>query len=389
MCLLVFRLVLGIFIQIASIVARTEFLSMNKYTMNKSGNDTRREFEKHLDRDYQLIEKGHCMLSANYGESNQVSICNGKIVSCHAISRNQLNLIADNVDDPNHIIAVKERRSFLEEANRGNHLQRTSIGKFSAGNWACEKHENDFKNIDCCQIDLSSRENILNTVLRVVCRHNLLMQLRWFPIYKHCQTDLGWQQIIEHGFIDSISDEEAEVFLRKWRDFASAVNSMAQYLIQKIREKDWNCLQIRTCMLKSKPTVAGWGCSYWNDPLNNHHIDLAYLIAIPQEYGHALITACKSSDQFRLNDITKIHSCIPYDSNPHKLHIACSNTRKLLSNWIWGANELGIRPTFYNSWDDSEKNKVDKWFLRDEKTKKSVWNGISCPSDLPLLFPTC
>ena len=214
----------------------------------------------------QSIEKGHCMLSANYGDSSQVSICNDNIVCCHAISRNQLNLIADNDDDPNHIIAIKERRSFLQEANQGDHLQRTSIGNFCAGNWACKKHENDFKDIDNCQINLSNPENVLNTVLRVVFRHNLLMQLRWIPISKHCQTDLGWQQIIEHVFIDSVSDEEAEVILSEWRDVASAVNSMAQFLVQKIREKNWKCLQIHTCMLKSEPTVAGWGCSFGRYP---------------------------------------------------------------------------------------------------------------------------
>ena len=243
----------------------------------------------------------------------------------------------------------------MRKQTRATILQRTSIGKFCTGNWACKKHENDFKDIDNCQINLSNPENVLNTVLRVVFHHNLLMQLRWIPISKHCQTDLGWQQIIEHVFIDSVSDEEAEVILSEWRDVASAVNSMAQFLVQKIREKNWKCLQIRTCMLKSEPTVAGWGCSFWRDPLNEHHIDLGYMIAIPQDYGHALITACKSSDQFRVNDITKVHRCIPYDSNPHKLYTACSNTRKSLSNWIWGFNELGIRPTLYDSWNNAEK----------------------------------
>ena len=56
-----------------------------------------------------------------------------------------------------------------------------------------------------------------------------------------------------------------------------------QFPVGKLRDED--------------PHKEGW----------RNHIELGYVIVIPQEYGHAIITACAASDQFRSEEITQIH----------------------------------------------------------------------------------
>ena len=60
-------------------------------------------------------------------------------------------------------------------------------------------------------------------------------------------------------------------------------------------------------------------------------------------------------------------------------------TRKSLSNWIWGFNELGIKASLYKSWNYDEKKRANDW-VRNEQMKKSVWFNQYEPLDLPLLL---
>ena len=114
-------------------------------------------------------------------------------------------------------------------------------------------------------------------------------------------------------------------------------------------------------------------------------IELGYTIVIPQEFGHAIIAACEHSDQTLIKDIAHIHRCIPFDVKSNELYIATKQTKKLMSNWVWGFNELGIKASTYENWDRNVQKRVNEW-LREEKKKKSVWLDKLNPSHLPLLF---
>ena len=229
--------------------------------MNQLNNENKFAFEKNFKKRYNMIERGYCMLSNSALNFDQESDCEGEIGNRHAISRRHLKLIANDDVSKNHIIATKEKRTFFEHAQHGDILQRTSINEFSSGRWACQVHDNYFKNLDAELIDLSDSENLFKAVCRVVFRHNLLMHLRWIPIWNYCQTESGWNQLKENIFNQPVSDEHANEVLKEWSNVAAAIHSKAQKVGRKLREKDWNALNIRACMLKSKPTVAGWGLS--------------------------------------------------------------------------------------------------------------------------------
>ena len=365
--------------------------------MNRPQKEYEFAFEKCLNDHYTKIEKGHCILSQTAINSDHANDCEGDIGSRHAISKRHLELIVDDDDCPDHFFATKEKRTFFEHEGRDSCLQPTSRKKFSSGKWACQKHDNIFKSLDAEQIDISEPENSFKAVCRVVFRHNLLMQLRWIPIRECVQTECGWKQFKDKVFTQPVGDKEADIELNERRRVANAVNTMADKLSRKLLENDWNSLQIRTCMLESEPTVAGWGCIFMQIPVDKlrdedphkegqkNDIELGYVIVIPQKYGHAIITACAASDEIRNKEITQIHRCIPYDVKPNNTYMPTLKTRKSLSNWIWGFNELGIKASHYRSWNNDEKKRTNDW-VRNEQTKKSVWLNQYEPPDLPLLL---
>ena len=308
----------------------------------------------------------------------------GNVGRRHSISRRHLKLIADKHGSENHIYAIKERRTFFEHAEQDAPLRLVSIKEFSAGNWACQKHDKIFENLDEEQVDLSIRENLYKYVGRVVFHHNLLMQQRWIPIWEKAHEEHCWKQLKENLFIGSVSDEIASETLTEWRNTAAAVHSMAANLSRNIRKKCWDSLQIRACMLRSEPVVAGWGCTFFKLPADQ--FDLGYVIVVPQEYGHAIITACTSTEQFRGNEIARIHRIIPFDVNPNKLYLASEGSKKIMSNAIWGCNEIGISASLYEKWNNDEKATINNWLKAGDKVKKLSWIGEPAPFDLPCLF---
>ena len=338
------------------------------------------------------------MLSNATIDCDHESNCEGKVGRRHSISRRHLKLIADKDGSENHIYAIRERRTFFEHTERDAPLPLVSIKEFSAGKWACQKHDKIFENLDEELVDLSIPENLYKYVGRVVFRHNLLMQQRWIPIWEKAQEEHCWKQLKENLFFRSVSDEVASETLTEWRNTAAAVHSMAANLSRNIRKKCWNSLQIRACMLRSEPVVAGWGCNYLKFPVDQlsdraprkegwgDHIDLGYIIVIPQGYGHAMITACASTEQFRVNEIARIHRIIPFDVNPNKLYSASEGEKKLMSNAIWGCDEIGISASLYEKWNKEEKATINSWLKAEDKMKKSVWIGEPAPFDLPRLF---
>lgn len=155
-----------------------------------------------------------------------------------------------------------------------------------------------------------------------------------------------------------MSDEHTNEAFKNWFNVATAINSKAKKLGRELREKNWNTLKIRACMLKSKPTVAGWGCLFKKFNLSmlsnddsqkegyKNCIELGYTIVIPQEFGHAIITACERSDQTLIKDIAQIHRCIPFDVKSNELYIATKQTKKRKNLFGW-ANSILYTSHYY------------------------------------------
>lgn len=366
--------------------------------MNRTQEISSVNFEKNLGKRYSEIEKGYCMLADAARNLRKASRCDERVGRRHSISRLHLKLITDVDHHPDHVLATKENRSFFEHKDHGEQLRLTSIREFSAGRWGCQVHDEMFSPLDEQLIDLSIPENLFKIVCRVVFHHSLLIQLRWIPIWESIQSDSGWEQFKKNALIQPVGDEEAYDELRKWYDAAIAINTLAEKLSRNLLESNWNYLRVRACMLKSEPVVAGWGCFGMKFDLSGlndkdlrkdgwkHLLSPGYIIVIPQEYGHGIITACESSEQFRVEEITRIHRIIPYDVGIGEPYIASEKMKRLMSNSVWSLNELGIKPSLYENWNNKERTKVNEWLRLGNREKKLVWADGFEPSHLPSLF---
>ena len=320
-------------------------------------------------------------MPGNYSyDVNQPSECEEPIGQRHAISKLHLKLIADSEFK---IRANRDTTSFHESVERYESMQRVSISQFSAGKWACQKHDQMFAGLDVNRIDLSDQENLFKAVYRVVLRQNLLHLSRYCAIFENIQRKEDWLQFKETAFNHSMSDEEAENMLIQMRNVASAINTKADELGRRFREHDWNSLEIRAFLLDSQPTVAGWDCWILNEPGRENFLDLGYTVVIPQENGHAIITACESSNRYRVRDITKIHTIIPIDSKPNQPYKSTGRLKAELSKRVWNFNEIGVKNSLYSSWVEIEKNNVQAWM---KNTRKSAPPQSLQSNNLPSLF---
>ena len=127
--------------------------------------------------------------------------------------------------------------------------------------------------------------------------------------------------------------------------------------------------------LASKPTVAGWGCLKMKFDLSGlhaddlrkhweHHIELGYIIVIPQRKGHAIITACEPGSQLRAPEIVKIHRFMPRRTDPNEPLEPGEMLKRGLSQRIWELNEVGIRDSLYQAWSEAEQDQVQSWMKK-------------------------
>ena len=299
-------------------------------------------------------------------------------------------------DSEKLIRANKEIGSFEVWSDQYDKLQRVSIGRFSAGKWSCQEHDQRFPGVDAKEIDLSNAENLFKAIYRVVLRHGHLSTARWLAHCEGTSTEEGWQCFKQTAFDRPVSDEVAEQVHADWRNVAHAMMSKMKELEERLEKGDWNSLEFRTLFLKSKPTVAGWGCLTMkfdlsglpdDDPREQgykNYVELGYMVVIPQETGHAIITACKSDTSFRLPDIARIHDCLPANSDPRTPYQADKALKQRLSNKIWYLNELGFREALYQSWPIPKRAEVQAWMKqRSEPPSRQPGEGHY---DLPLLL---
>lgn len=232
----------------------------NPYTMEQS--QWLSEWRGH----YRSVTNGLCM--ARMGGSTDP--CEGPIGRRHAIAKRHLQLIAAT---DNRIRANKVNESFAIWSDQYEELQRVPISRFSAGRWSCQKHDQRFAGIDAERIDLSEPENLFKAVYRVVLRKNHLSVARWNA---HCiatESEEGWNRFKETAFERTVSDDEAANAENKWRTEAHAVMWKMRELEQRLARQEWNSLEYRALLLKSNPTVAGWGCLTMPFDLRGLHPD--------------------------------------------------------------------------------------------------------------------
>ncbi len=318
---------------------------------------------------YRSVANGICMATIRLGDESFTEPCEGPIGHRHAIAKRHVKLIADV---KSQIRANRETGTFAIWPAQYDDLQLVPISRFSAGRWSCQRHDERFEGIDAQQIDLSEPENLFKAVYRVVLRQNHLMLARWNAHVAAARTVEGWELFKETAFETAISDDEAANAESEWRDVVHAVMDKMRDFERRLRLRDWNSLEYRALLVASKPTVAGWGCLrmkfdlsglHADDPRRhwNRHIELGYMIVIPQQDGHAIITACEPANRFRVPEIVRIHKYIPVHANPNEPYTAEVNLKRGLSQRIWELNEIGMRESLYQSWSVAEQNEVQAW----------------------------
>ena len=139
---------------------------------------------------YRNFVNGYCT-PGNYSyDVNQPRECEGPIGRRHAISKIHLNLIADS---ESKVRANRDYISFHESVDQYESMLRVPIRQFSAGKWACQKHDQMFTGLDVTRIDLSDQEMLFKAVYRVVLRQNLLHRSRYCAIFENIQSEENWQ----------------------------------------------------------------------------------------------------------------------------------------------------------------------------------------------------
>lgn len=340
---------------------------------------------------YRQIMNGTCMTQV--GGDSPAEGCEGQIGYRHVISERHLRLIADA---ESKIRANKEIGRFEVWAEQYEELQSVPISRFSAGKWACQKHDARFPGIDAEQIDLSNPENLFKAAYRVALHQNHLMMARRHAHSTGIETEEGWRLFKELAFEKPASDTEAEKAEREWRNEAQAVMWKMRDLERRLAQQEWDSLEYRAFLLKSKPMMAGWGCLAMkfdlrsledSDPRKEgwkDHVELGYMIVIPQEGGHAIITACEQATRFRAPEIVRIHDGMPACADPNKPYQAGEDLRRHISRRVWGLNELGLRESLYQAWPKAEQDKVQTWMK--ERGRDQPMHPDRAPISLPAFF---
>ena len=360
--------------------------------MKNPYNADQRKWLDKLQEHYRSVSDGVCMASIRAVDERQVDPCEGPIGNRHAIAKRHLRLIADA---DSLLRANKEVGSFAVWSQQYDNLQPVPISRFSAGRWSCQKHDQRFQGIDAQRIDLSEPENLFKAVYRVVLRHNHLMLARWNAHFLETETEEGWKRFKETAFNVPVNDDEAATAESEWCQVAHAVMTKMRDLEARLARSEWNSLDYRALLLASDPAVAGWGSltmkfelrALHPDDLRRHwqdHVELGYIIVIPQQNGHAIITACEPRTRFRVPEIVRIHNYVPQRLNPNEPHRADEHLRRRISGKLWNLNELGIRESLYQSWSATQQRDVQLWMNSRGASQRP--HSSLAPIHLPIFF---
>ena len=162
---------------------------------------------------------------------------------------------------------------------------------------------------------------------------------------------------------------------------------------RRLLANDWNSLDYRAVLLQSEPAVAGWGCRLMGfdtrglpngefRQARKNWIDFVYMVVIPQDHGHAIITACEKDTRFRVPEVRYIHDSIPVGVSHDLPYEASEKLKRRISSKIWGLNELGIRESLYQSWSITDQRLVQEW-MKQERS-----NLLTHPEQVPDYLPS-
>ena len=113
-------------------------------------------------------------------------------------------------------------------------------------------------------------------------------------------------------------------------------------------------------------------------------VELGYMIVIPQEDGHAIITACEPAERFRVPEIVRIHDDMPVCADSNTPYQAEAGLRRQISRRVWGLNELGLRESRHQAWPKAEQDKAQTWMK--ERGRYQPMHPDQAPTDLPTFF---
>lgn len=360
--------------------------------MNNPYDERQRDWLDRLQVRYRMVVNGICMAAVRPdGRIDEVD-CKGPLGFRHAIARRHLALIADG---ENKILANKEYGSFDVWPDKYEALQATSIGRFSAGKWSCQKHDERFGGIDARRIDLSNPENLFKAVYRVVLRQCHLTFARWHAFFVETKSDEDWELFRNTAFHTPASEEVALAAAADWRSDFHALMGKKGDLEQRLRNREWESLDFRALRLVSAPAVAGWGC-WMNKPDYRGfratglgrpsivRVELGYTIVIPQEDGHAIVTACERGASAGVAETVRVHDCMPDSVDADNPVKAGAVLRKKICRRFWELNELGMSESIYRIWSEKEREKAQKWMKyrgRERRPRRG-----QAPRNLPSFF---
>jgi len=313
------------------------------------------------------------MAKIRYRGKAVADACKGKIGNRHAIARRHLRVIAD---DNNEIRANREFASFEKWPEKYPRLQCVPITKFSAGKWSCQKHDERFAGIDSAQVNLSDPENLFKAIYRAVLRHNYLSTARWTAAYAATRTEEGWEFFKASAFENPVTEEEARNAFNHWGRCAQALMGKMREFERRLLASDWNSLDYGAVLLQSTPAIAGWGCRPMGFDTRGlpkgtfrqgrkNWVDFVYMVVIPQDHGHTIITACEKDSRFRVLEVKYIHDYVPASAPRNLPYEASEKMKTRISNKFWGLTELGFRESLYQSWSTADQCLVQEWMKKD------------------------
>ena len=216
---------------------------------------------------------------------------------------------------------------------------------------------------------------------------------RWTAAYELTRAEESWKFFKATAFENTVTEEEARDAFNHWGRCAQALMAKMREFERRLLSNDWNSLDYRTVLLQSKPAIAGWGCrpmGFDTRGLPNtafrqgrkNWIDFVYMVVIPQDCGHAIITACEKDTRFRVPEVKYIHDSVPPSAPHNSPYEANEKLKGRISSKIWGLNELGFRESRYQSWSITEQRLVQEWMKQDR------CNLLTHPEQVPEYLPT-
>ena len=233
--------------------------------------------------------------------------CGKSPIKAHGIPVTALELIsspskmvrATLVPPPSNIVAFQASDPLVER----------SIHTFSVGRWACHDHDELFAPIDSKSIDVESERNLFLVVCRVALRA-LQVALRTGGRMVFSLLEPNAQQEfsgLPRRFLEGSQRTAIEMTYSAMDLFGLGIQ------MRRILETEsYHELSYRVALLESKPTMASAAIKWfdnlgkgriWNHEYIGTSMIPGWMVILPQEHGHTIITASPIGQDRYLGDL--------------------------------------------------------------------------------------